>query len=185
MARYRWSLLIVVALCGCETKPGRDVGNGLDVPYVQTPPAAVHRMLEMARVGKDDVVIDLGCGDGRIVIAAVADFGARGIGYDLDPARIAEARRNARTAGGEDRARFEQADFFKAPISQASVVTMFLLPPVLQRMEPRLRSELGPGTRIVSHSFFLRDWPAEEEAHVDGRTLYRWTVPARAPVRVR
>ena len=185
MPRCRWSLLMVVALCGCETKPGLDFGNGLDVPYVQTPPAAVHRMLEMARVGKDDVVIDLGCGDGRIVIAAVADFGARGIGYDLDPARIAEARRNARKAGVEDRARFEQADFFKAPISQASVVTMFLLPPVLQRMEPRLRSELGPGTRIVSHSFFLRDWPAEEEAHVDGRTLYRWTVPARAPVRVR
>ena len=85
----------------------------------------------------------------------------------------------------EGRTRFEQADFFKAPIGEASVVTMFLLPPVLQRMEPRLRSELGPGTRIVSHSFFLRDWPAEEVAQVEGRTLYRWTVAEREPLKTR
>jgi SAM-dependent methyltransferase len=183
--RYLQAAVLCVALCGCESKPELDFGHGLDVPYVQTAPGVARRMLEMAKVGSNDVVIDLGCGDGRIVIAAAAEFGARGIGYDLDPRRIAEARRNARLAGVESRTRFEQADFFHAPISEASVVTMFLLPPVLQRMEPRLRSELGPGTRIVSHSFFLRGWPPEEQVQVQGRTLYRWTVPERSPVRLR
>lgn len=172
-------------MCGCDSRPALDFGSGLDVPYVQTPPAVVRRMLEMAQVRPGDVVIDLGCGDGRIVIAAAVEFGARGVGYDLDPERVAEARRNARRAGVADRTRFERADFFQAPIGEASVVTMFLLPPVLQRMEGRLRSELGEGTRIVSHSFFLRDWPPEEVAQVEGRTLYRWTVGRRAPVRVR
>jgi ribosomal protein L11 methylase PrmA len=127
----------------------------------------------------------LGCGDGRIVIAAVKQFGARGVGYDIDPERIAEARENARRAGVADRAEFIQQDFFKAPIGGASVVTLFLLPPVLARMEPRLKSELGPGTRIISHSFGMNDWPPEQVVHVEGRTLYMWTVPERAPVRVR
>ncbi len=142
-------------------------------------------MLEMAQVQKDDVVIDLGCGDGRIAIAAVTEFGARGIGYDIDPDRIAEARQNAKRAGVEARARFEQQDFFKAPIARASVVTMFMLPPVMERMEPRLRSDLAPGTRIVSHSFGMRDWPPAQVVHIEGRTLYLFIVPEREPLRLR
>jgi len=169
----------------CRPKPSLEFGKGLDVPYVQTSPAVVHKMLEMAHVQKDDVVVDLGCGDGRIAIAAVTQFGARGVGYDIDPDRIAEARRNAKSAGVEARTSFVQQDFFKAPIARATVVTLFMLPPVMERIEPRLRSDLAPGTRIVSHSFGMRDWPPEEVVRVEGRTLYLWTVPEREPLRLR
>ena len=183
--RLSAGLIVCLLILACRPKPELEFGNGLDVPYVQTSPAVVHKMLEMAHVGKDDFVADLGCGDGRIVIAAVRDFGARGVGFDIDPERIAEARENARRAGVEARAQFVQQDFFKAPISQASVVTMFMLPPVMEKIKPRLLSELGPGTRIVSHSFSMRDWPPEQVVRIDGRTLYSWTVPERAPLRTR
>jgi SAM-dependent methyltransferase len=185
------SVVFITVLSGCffigscRSKPTLEFGKGLDVPYVQTSPAVVQRMLEMAHVRKDDVVVDLGCGDGRIAIAAATEFGARGIGYDIDPDRIAEARRNAKSAGVEARTSFVQQDFFKAPIARASVVTLFMLPTVMERIEPRLRSDLAPGTRIVSHSFGMRDWPPEEVVHIEGRTLYRWTVPEREPLRVR
>ena len=164
-------------LSACRSKPALDFGSGLDVPYVQTAPAVVTKMLQMAQVRKNDVVVDLGCGDGRIVIAAVTQFGARGIGYDIDPDRITEARENARRAGVESRAQFVQRNFFEAPIGQATVVTVYLLPPVMERIKPRLRSELRPGTRIVSHSFPMRDWPPEQVVHFEGRTLYLFTVP--------
>jgi ribosomal protein L11 methylase PrmA len=158
-----------------------EFGHGLDVPYVQTSPAVVDRMLAMGHVGKNDVVIDLGCGDGRIVIEAVRKHGARGIGYDIDPERVDEARKNARRAGVSDRATFEVQDLFTAPIGEADLVTVYLLPPVMDRLAPRLRRELRPGTRIVSHSFSIHGWKPDEEVHAFGRTLYRWTVPRPVP----
>jgi SAM-dependent methyltransferase len=134
----------------------------------------------MAHVGANDVVVDLGCGDGRIIVAAAKEFGARGVGYDIDPQRIAEARRNAEKAGVTSRAQFVQKDLFGVRISEASVVTVFLLPAVLERLRPRLLGDLAPGTRIVSHSFPLRNWKPDQKLEVEGRTLYLFTVPAMA-----
>ncbi|HUG76415.1 MAG TPA: class I SAM-dependent methyltransferase, partial [Burkholderiales bacterium] len=128
-----------------------------DVPFVPTDQKVVEKMLELARVGPRDIVYDLGSGDGRIVIAA-AKKGARGVGVDIDPQRIEEARENARAAGVEDRVRFVQGDLFKADIGDATVVTLYLLSTVNQRLRPKLLAELRPGTRIVSHAFDMGDW---------------------------
>jgi SAM-dependent methyltransferase len=149
----------------------------LDVPYVPTPQEVVDKMLEMANVKPGDVVYDLGCGDGRIVITAAQRHGARGVGVDLDPERITEARANARKAGVADRVAFRVEDLFRTDIRDASVVTLYLLPEVNQRLKPRLQKELTPGTRIVSHSFSMGDdWPPEKTEHVSGSTLYYWTI---------
>ncbi len=134
-------------------------------------------MLQMAHVGPHDVVLDLGCGDGRIIVTAAKEFGARGIGYDIDPQRISEARDNAARAGVASRAHFEQKSFFDVSISQASVVTVFLIPSVLEKFRSRFLRELAPGTRIVSHSFPIRDWKPDQKLVVEGRTLYLFTVP--------
>lgn len=171
----------LVLLAACHTHPALDFGSGLDVPYVQTSPAVVRKMLDLAEVKKDELVIDLGCGDGRIPIAAATDFGARAIGFDLDPDRIAEAIANSRGAGVQSRARFIRQNLFDAPIGRANVVTFFLLPPVVDRLRPRLRSELGPGARIVSHSFPIRTWTPEKTAHIEGRTLYLYRIPQSLP----
>src|SRR5215469_4594605 len=128
-----------------------------DVPYVPTTEEAVRTMLKLAEVKKTDVVYDLGCGDGRIVVAAAKTYGARAVGIDIDPQRIAEAKENAKRAGVENRVRFEENDLFKADIHEASVVTLFLLSNVNRRLEPKLRSELRPGTRIVSNTFEMGD----------------------------
>lgn len=172
---------VLCLLAACQSAPKLDFGRGLDVPYVQTSPAVVRKMLEMAEIRKDDLVLDLGCGDGRVAIEAASAFGARAIGYDLDPERIAEARSNARSAGVEDRTRFIRQDLFDAPIGQGNVVAFFLLPPVIDRLRPRLRSELGPGTRIVSHSFPIRTWTPEKVVHHEGRTLYLYRLPQSLP----
>jgi SAM-dependent methyltransferase len=149
----------------------------LDVPYVPTPQEVVDKMLEMAKVKQGDVVYDLGCGDGRIVITAAQRHGARGVGVDLDPERITEARANARQAGVADRVTFRTQDLFKTDIREASVVTLYLLPEVNQRLKPKLQKELKPGTRIVSHSFSMGDdWPPERTEYVSGSTLYYWTI---------
>jgi cyclopropane fatty-acyl-phospholipid synthase-like methyltransferase len=149
----------------------------LDVPYVPTPQEVVDRMLDMANVKQGDVVYDLGCGDGRIVITAAQRHGARGVGVDLDPERIAEARANARKAGVADRVTFRTQDLFRTDIRDASVVTLYLLPEVNERLKPKLKKELKPGTRIVSHSFSMGDdWPPEKTEHVSGSTLYYWTI---------
>ncbi len=131
----------------------------------------------MAHVGPRDVVLDLGCGDGRIIVTAAKEFGARGVGYDIDPQRIVEARENAARAGVAARAQFEQKSFFDVNISEASVVTVFLIPTVLEKFRPRFLRELAPGTRIVSHSFPIRDWKPDQKLLVEGRTLYLFTVP--------
>jgi SAM-dependent methyltransferase len=136
-------------------------------------------MLALAEVGPSDHVIDLGCGDGRIVVAAARSRGATGFGVDIDPARIREAEANARAAGVEDRVRFRLQDLFEAPISDASVVAIYLLPEINLRLRPRLLAELRPGTRVVSHAFDMADWRPDRSTDVEGARLYLWIVPAR------
>lgn len=149
----------------------------LDVPYVPTPQDVVDKMLDLAKVGKNDVLYDLGCGDGRIVVTAAKERGARGTGIDLDPVRIAEARENAKKAGVGDRASFRVGDLFKTDVSSASVVTLYLLPTVNAKLRPQLWKQLKVGTRVVSHAFDMgSEWPAEKTADVDGRTIYYWTI---------
>lgn len=154
----------------------------LDVPYVPTPMPVVDAMLDLARVSSRDRVVDLGCGDGRIVIRAAERFGARGVGVDLDPQRVEQARANAAKAGARIAAltRFEVGDVFEFDFSAATVVTMYLLPSVNLRLRPRLLKELAPGTRIVSHDFHMGEWEPEQTRRIDSSTLYFWTVPARA-----
>jgi predicted RNA methylase len=149
-----------------------------DVIFVTTPEAVVKAMLDVASVGPNDLVIDLGSGDGRIVIAAAKDRGARGIGIELDEQLIAEARENARKAGVADRVEFRRQDLFQADISRATVVTLYLLPPVNLKLRPKLLAELKPGTRVVSHAFHMGDWIPDRVVDVDGRKVYFWVVPA-------
>jgi SAM-dependent methyltransferase len=155
-----------------------------DVPYVPTPEGVVARMLEMAEVKSGDVVYDLGCGDGRIVIAAVQKPGVRGVCVDIDPARITESKANAKAAGVEGRIKFVQADLFEVPFADATVVTMYLLPAVNLRLRPRLLNELRPGTRIVSHAFDMGDWQPEQKVLENGSAIYRWTIPPHAKANV-
>jgi SAM-dependent methyltransferase len=150
-----------------------------DVPYVPTPAALVEAMLDLAEVGEGDHLADLGSGDGRIAIAA-ARRGATALGIEIDPDLVARASAYARGEGLEDRVRFRRADLFQAPIGEASVVTLYLLPNVNLRLRPRLLTELRPGTRVVSHAFHMGDWRAEETRELDGRRYYMWIVPAAA-----
>ena len=154
-----------------------------DVPYVPTPQAVVDEMLKLARVSKDDVVYDLGCGDGRLVITAVQKFGAkRGVGVDIDPQRINESNENAKAAGVTDRTKFVVQDLFQTDFKEATVVTLYLLPEVNLKLRPKLMAELKPGTRIVSHAFDMGDWQPEKTVTVPGggQIIYLWTVPAKA-----
>jgi SAM-dependent methyltransferase len=151
----------------------------LDVPYVATLGDMVVRMLDIAEVGASDHVIDLGCGDGRIIVAAARDRGATGYGVDLDPRRIREAQDNARRAGVSRKVDFEVRDLFDTPIAEATVVTLYLLPEINLRLRPRLLSELRPGTRVVSHDFDMGDWPADQRSDEGGAPVYLWIVPAR------
>jgi len=151
--------------------------RSLDVPYVPTPQPVVNKMLDLAKVKKDDVVYDLGCGDGRIVITAVKERGARGVGIDLNPQRIAEAKLNAKQAGVQDKVKFEVGDLFKADFSEATVVTLYLLPSVNAKLRPQLWRQLKVGTRVVSHAFDMgADWPPEKTESVGGTTVYYWTI---------
>lgn len=151
-----------------------------DVPYVPTPPAVVEKMLELAELRPGDLVYDLGCGDGRIVIAAVKRPDVRGVCVDIDPARIAESKANAAREGVADRIRFVEGDIFEVPFSDATVVTMYLLPAVNIKLRPRILNELKPGTRVVSHAFDMDDWKPERQVLEGGSMVYRWTVPPRA-----
>ena len=155
-------------------------------PYVPTPQDVVERMLGLAGVGKNDVVVDLGSGDGRLVVTAAKQFGARGIGVDIDPARIAEGRANAKQAGVESLVEFRQQDALQADISQATVVTLYLLSSSNVKLRPRLLSQLKPGARVISHQFGMGDWtPDKVETFTDSngtsRTLYLWTIGANPP----
>jgi precorrin-6B methylase 2 len=152
-----------------------------DVHWEPTSEEVVTEMLKLAGVKKGDVVYDLGCGDGRIVIAAAKEFGARGVGIDIDPQRIAESRENARKAGVTKMVRFREEDLFESDIREATVVTLFLWPSLNLKLRPKLLKELKPGTRVVSHSHDMGDWTPEEIRDVSGARLYLWTIPARAP----
>ena len=158
----------------------------LDVPYVPTTEEAVQAMLKLGDVNKNDVLYDLGCGDGRIVIAAAKMYGARGVGIDINPERITEAKANAKKAGVENLVRFEENDLFQADIHEASVVTLFLLTSVNLKLRPKLLEDLKPGTRVVSNTFDMGDWKPEREVTLEGnddaflsRKLYLWKIPPR------
>ena len=149
-----------------------------DVPYVPTPKETVDEMLRMAKVSGDDIVYDLGSGDGRIVIAAAKQYGARGVGIDIDPTRIAEANENAKTAGVTDRVRFIQGDLFNADIKEATAVTLYLLRSVNMKLRPKLLADLRPGTPVVSHDFDMGEWEPDEHKLVGDDDVYLWIIPA-------
>lgn len=148
-----------------------------DVIFVPTPQAVVDEMLKLARVGPNDVVYDLGCGDGRIAVSA-ARRGARAVGIDIDPLRIAESNDTAGIAGVTDRVTFRNEDLFTTDISEATVVTLYLLRSLNIRLRPKLLSELKPGTRVVSHNFNMgEEWEPEKRVKLEDRSIYLWIIP--------
>jgi SAM-dependent methyltransferase len=157
----------------------------LDVPYVPTTEQAVKEMLKLADVKSSDTVYDLGCGDGRIVIAAAKEYGAHGVGIDINPERIQEAEANAKKAGVEKLVRFEQYDLFDADIHEATVVTLFLLNSVNLKLRPKLLKDLKPGTRVVSNTFHMGDWKPDKESTLDSddadyglsHKFFLWIIP--------
>lgn len=180
----RFALLVPALLglwllpAGAQQAPRRPDAPNL-APFVPTPAEVVDRMLALAKVGKDDVVYDLGCGDGRIVIAAAKKYGARGVGVDIDPQRIAESEANARAAGVSDRVTFKLQDALKTDVSEATVVTLYLLSSSNLKLRPILTKQLKPGARIVAHAFSMGDWePDAVDTFTDSaggtRTLYLW-----------
>jgi precorrin-6B methylase 2 len=173
----------VGAETGTQTTQQSDAPTG-SVPYVPTPQNVVDRMLQVANVTKNDVVYDLGSGDGRIVVTAAQRYGARGIGIDINPTRIQEANANAQRAGVTDRVQFRQQDLFQTDLNEATVVTLYLLPSVNEELRPKLL-RLRPGTRIVSHAFDMGDWKPEQTIEVGGNTIYFWRVPEKVPANLR
>lgn len=169
-------MLPTMVSCSASTLFG---GPELDVPYKSTRREVVALMLEMGEVKAGDTVIDLGTGDGRILIAAATERGAKGLGVDLDPVLIDKARAAARKAGVADQVRFEAADLFETDLHAADVVTMYLLPEVNLRLRPRLFEQLKPGTRVVSHAFDMGDWQPEAKRRAGGSTVYMWRIPER------
>jgi SAM-dependent methyltransferase len=161
----------------CRALPNVAEMQEAEVLYLPTPQKVVEAMLRLAGVTRNDVVYDLGSGDGRIPIAAAHAYGARGVGIELDGRMVARARCNAREAGTERLVEFRQEDLFRADLRDATVVTLFLFPQMVQQLGPKLRAELRPGTRIVSHRFGIGDWPADRTIEVDGHAVLLWTVP--------
>ncbi|UZK70819.1 class I SAM-dependent methyltransferase [Sphingomonas sp. S1-29] len=181
--KNRWMLTAACALAAlapaspslAQTAP---VERLPDVIYVPTPPEVVEAMLDMVELKDGDVLYDLGSGDGRIPIAAVKRAKVKATGIDIDPERIAEARANAKAQGVEGKVTFKRDDIFTTDFSDASVVTLYLLNSLNEKLMPRLL-QLKPGTRIVSHAFTMGDWKPEKTADIDGRQIFFWTVPAR------
>jgi SAM-dependent methyltransferase len=173
-----FAALLMACLFALIVRPAlADEGVPLDVPYVSTPQPVVNKMLDMANVGKGDVVYDLGCGDGRIVITAARERGATGVGIDLNPRRIAEARGYAKKEGVSDKVKFMVGDLFQANFADATVVTLYLLPEVNRRLRPQLWKQLKVGTRVVSHDFDMGpEWPPEKVENIGRKTLYYWTI---------
>ncbi len=153
-----------------------------EVPFVPTPHEVVAEILRLADVGKADVLYDLGCGDGRIVVTAAKKYGCRGIGIDIDPERIQDSQKNAAKEGVEDKVRFIESDLFDADISEASVVTLYLLSRVNIRLRPKLLADLKPGTRVVSHDFDMDEWEADEISYIEDdwetHSIFFWIIPA-------
>ena len=151
----------------------------LDAPFVTTDYQVVDAMLAMAEVRPDDHVIDLGSGDGRILIAAARSHGARGLGVDIDPARIRESIANARAARVSDRVEFRRQDLFRTPLGEADVVTLYLTPEVNRLLRPRILSQMRPGTRVVSHQHDMGEWRPDQRQRIGESTIYLWLVPVR------
>ena len=148
-----------------------------DIFYVPTPQAVVEAMLDVAKVGQDDIVYDLGSGDGRIVIAAASQYGATGIGIEIDPQYIEQSQQNAIEKNVATKVTFIQGDLFEADFSEATVIALYLSHELNLRLRPRLLSELRPGTRIVSHEFAMGDWEPEQKLNVGGHEVFYWIVP--------
>lgn len=156
----------------------------LDVPYVPTQSEVVAEMLKLADLNQDDVLYDLGCGDGRLVITAAQKFGARGVGVDIDPERIEESERNAKRAGVSERVKFFEQDLFRTDLAEATAVTLYLFPEINVRLRPKLLRELKPGTPVVSNEFDMGEWEADRVLRVQAPdrvyVVYYWLVPAHA-----
>ena len=169
-------ILLLFALSASAQTPAL---RAPDVIFVPTPHEVVEAMLKVAKVGKNDVLYDLGSGDGRIPITAAQKYGiARGIGIDINPQRIREANENLRKAGVGDRVRFINADLYETDLSSATVITLYLLPELNLKLLPKLLKEVKPGTRIVSHAFDMGTWKPEQSLDVGGRKIFFWTIPA-------
>ena len=193
------ALLLALLLSSVTTmaqEPLKPLEKKPEVPYMPTHEKVVAEMLKVAKVGKDDILYDLGSGDGRIVITAAKEFGARGVGVDIDPALVREARENAVKAGVADKVKFIQQDLFETDIREATVVTLYLWPEINLRLRPKLLSDLKPGTRVVSHNHDMGDWKPQKtirmripHEYVISKTLnmrvphqhkiYYWIVPPR------
>jgi predicted RNA methylase len=171
------AVMLAAAAPGAAQQPAQL--RSPDVIFVPTPQEVVDAMLKLAKVGPNDVVYDLGSGDGRIPITAAKTYGARGVGIDIDPQRIREANENLKTAGVGDKVKFLNQDLFTTPIGEATVVTLYLLPSLNLKLLPKLNSELKPGTRVVSHAFDMGDIKPQQTINVNGRTVYFWTVPIK------
>jgi precorrin-6B methylase 2 len=175
LMRLAFALVLSAALSLSAQEPKRNP----DIHYVPTPQEVVDAMLDLAGVTANDVVYDLGSGDGRIPITAARKYGARGVGIELQPKLIAEANKNAAAAGVADKVRFIEGDIFQANISEATVVTLYLLTSINERLQPKLMRELEPGTRIVSHQFRMGTWEPEKTIAVDYRPVMLWRIPPR------
>ncbi len=186
-----------LSLAGCQVSPGRKTESAAtayrpvkDVPYVPTPTPVVEAILKLANLNKNDVLYDLGSGDGRIVIEAARTYGARGVGIEIDPDLVRRANENARRAGvsGSEapleagRVRFVEGNIFEADLSDATVVTLYLSPSINLRLRPKLLA-LRPGSRVISHEFDMGDWEPNRIVQVDDRTLYYWMIPPKKPDR--
>lgn len=172
----------LAALLGVAFLPGAALADSkitLDVPYVPTPPEVVERMLKMAEIKPDDFVMDVGCGDGRMVVTAARIYHARGLGVDINPERIKEAKRNAERAGVADKVEFRVGNLYAADLSQADALAMYLLPRINLELRPKILSTMKPGARVVSHAFSMGDWRADQMDTINGTTVYLWIVPAR------
>lgn len=165
-----WLVLGVVTLSGCRTIPGQDVR------YEPTPIPVVREMLRLAGVGPNDIVLDLGSGDGRIPITAAREFGARGIGIEIDPALVELARENARDARVDDRVEFRHGDMYAADPRPATVVTLFLHPGPNLKLRPILRAQLRPGARVVSYIWDMGDWAPDEIRRINSRRIFLWRI---------
>lgn len=184
-------LLLGVAtiLLGCSDPPDTasssktydSVSVKKDVPYLATPQRVVERMLQMAEVSENDIVYDLGSGDGRFVITAAQQFDARAIGIEIDPRLLEQARAQARFAGVMNDVEFRQESFFESDLSNATVVTLYLDPELNLRLRPKLFDELDPGDRVVSHDFDMGGWTPDRRATVGNSTIYLWTIPEEIP----
>jgi hypothetical protein len=171
----------LMLLCGvqahAQSAPAEKASRTPDVIFVPTPEDVVDEMLKVANVTGKDVLYDLGSGDGRIPITAAKRFGTRGVGIDIDPQRIKEANENLAKSGVGDKVKFIQGDLFQQDLTQATVITLYLLPALNVKLRPTLL-KLKPGTRIVSHDFDMGDWKPDKQVKVGNRNVYFWTVPA-------